>query len=1735
MNPIHLHGIRNIKRLITLVFLVFIELASFKSVAQNFSEYNWLFGNSDSFIRFNKSDARAQIEDGMVTPFGTGGGVVISDPVTADLLFYTDGVNVYDSNHDLVPSNGAGLNGDPTLNRAAEVFPMPYSNGQYYIFTNSGSGGVNEIQYSIVDKNVAGNAPGGAPPLGDLTLLNQATGLTNPSDAMLIIQQTIDNYWLISQDRTNDEIRVTSIVAGVIGATTNYNLWTVAIPEFIASDFAYDPVNSKLAVAPQESNRNVTLFDFNVATGILTLDRALLNTGNADSGSESVYGVEWSSSGDQLYISRHGGTGTVGNLYQLDMNDAVNTVNSVIGGSVFRSYGVKRGPDQRIYHLYQQSNSSAIEVGVVEEADSTYHADSVAFNVGYNNLAFAGSGLNATQFPAFAAPHFESFNVLDFFVLDTCATQTSKFFSSVQPTPETYSWDFGDGGSSNDVSPVYTYETAGTMTVTLTVTLNGVTESVMKNVNVVSTAFTIDLGNDTIRCVGESFTLDAGTGGVSYAWNTGETSQTIEADTTQVYSVAVLTAEGCMAYDYIQVTTYEDTREFRNQWYFGENAGIDFNEPVSAIEDANLMSSPQAASSVSDLNGTIRFYTDGETVWNRDHAIMLNGDAIGGDNTSMQGVMIVPVPADTSIYYVFTSDPVWGDNTYDMKYSIVDMRKDLARGEVMFKDMSFMTNSSERMTALGLGTTFTWLITHEYGNNHFRSYPITETGIGTPITSAAGSVLRFDEEKTGTGELQVAQAGGVLAMAFQDTNDNYVEIFEINDTTGFITSLAMIDINEPAPSLVYGLEFSSSGNQLYVSTNSNGSRLIQYDLDDLYEPTAEADIEATKFIVATSSLEYGALATGSNGVMYMAVDNQGAVGTISNPNGDDEDVSFQEDGFDLAGRTSRLGLPNFVQTLPLQSLTPGITYDGVCLGQPTILEGTGTSNIDNFFWTFGDGTFAVVEDTFKTYNLSGPYDVSLRVTNRCGLDTTFLETIDIQAIPVVPTVQDAVALCNGPVTLEAWPVDTAAFSYTWSTGDVTRQINVTDPAFISVFITDTSGCQSDPAFSFVEDTSPSINLGPDQFICQNTVFPDLDAENPGSTFSWELNGVSNGNMISIQSVDTSVPGVYVYSVEVVDIFDCVGTDDITLTVQNMPDVTIAGTPTGSCGAADGEVDIDVLESGSFTYNISGPTNIGPIAVDGPGMFNENTLLGGGYSVVVANVLTGCENPQTLTIEDTAPFNIDNLVGTPGCPGDGVIEVNMSGAVPASVDYELYDAFGNLIVPGSATPVADAFTITALDSGVYSLVVQEVGGAVCIQTFDDFTLNGIEVADYTVQTQFICDGTGNIGLLPVTVDNADPIVYSWTGPSIIGSAVGDSISVGSAGTYTVTSSAVTYCPLTSTVEVVSNDSPDVSIIIDGQSCDGEVVLQAAATGAIGNLGYRWENGLRTSQRRVYDSDTYSVTVLDQGSGCVSSTSQEVSVFDELTVFLISDPNCDNNAEVNLNAYANITEDVSFTWTGPTGDPLDITGAEIAIEESGLYTVLVSSTINICEVSAAMDVAVVPIEDEELLLDNSDSFCSEDPLPANSMVILDPGTFSSYEWSLLNSTDILSTEPTFTVTEEGAYEVRLTNGFTCVRDFIEVYDDCAPIVYAPNAFTPDGNGLNDQFFVYENPYVTNFEIKIFSRWGEMIYRSNDIGFRWNGVYNGELLPGGTYVYIMTFESSLQPERGVVVRRGGVALMR
>jgi gliding motility-associated-like protein len=137
-----------------------------------------------------------------------------------------------------------------------------------------------------------------------------------------------------------------------------------------------------------------------------------------------------------------------------------------------------------------------------------------------------------------------------------------------------------------------------------------------------------------------------------------------------------------------------------------------------------------------------------------------------------------------------------------------------------------------------------------------------------------------------------------------------------------------------------------------------------------------------------------------------------------------------------------------------------------------------------------------------------------------------------------------------------------------------------------------------------------------------------------------------------------------------------------------------------------------------------------------------------------------------------------------------------------------------------------------------------------------------------------------------------------------------------------------------------------------------------------------------------------------------------------------------------------------------------------------------------------------------------------------------TWSPVEFLSCANCQVSSAYPPETIT----YTVTFVNENGCIaRDDVTIYFD--PILYVPNTFTPDGNNFNP-VFKPEGGNIVDYNLKIFNRWGELIFESNNFNIGWDGTYGGLPSPDGTYIWVIEYsDSSLIPNR----IKGHVNLLR
>lgn len=1732
-------------------------LTGFDTYAQTntLAKHNWYFGGTTRAIRFNRVDNTPALVNNKAVPFGTGGSAVATDRGNGNVLFYTDGTRVYDGHNMLMP-NGNGLNANSGANQPVAICPVPGQPNKYYIFTNTANfttGG--SVSYTVVDMDLFGSAGFPSPPAGDVTTKNTAIAtLTNLSEGMIMLPHSNgEDYWLITQTVDTQDFNSTLINAATFTTgtfiTTSYT--QANVPTTIAH-MAYHEGLRKLAVAPQDPNTDAMIFDFNEATGALAFDRAIINSAVSSTASQAIYDIEWSASGQYLYLSRHGDAGPpviTGNVLQYDYANRFTTLAPLLSVPVFRSYGLQRGPDNRIYHLYQRT--SAADPFLIGRID---HPDSVANLTGYtaNPAPFATLNFDGKQFPGFL-PKDTVDQKLSFTFAGTCQNSPTTFFPFVRPGADSLQWNFADGTFGSGWGPIHTYAQGGVFNVTLRAFYQGQVDSVSRSVMINQFALTLQMTQDTTACreefppprgssTPEQFKVKVNVQGgtpASIVWSNGDLGDTLTPDSAGYYYVVVTDATGCSAYATVNVREYGLQSQTFNKWYFGNKAGIDFNKTPPQALNESAMNAPEGCSIVCDRNGQTIFYTDGNTVYDRTHIAIASN--IGGNTFATQSALIVPVPGDETLYYIFTTQDMNGTDSLQLKYSLFDLKQNAGKGAVVMQNVLLFMKSTERVTASG-----TWLIVHEAGNSTFRSYPITDLGIGNQVYSAIGSEHSTAVRENAEGYMKLGPRQIVAVPLSTPGTSNIVELFHLNDTTGRLTNFQSVDLQEPNGS-IYGIEFSSAGNKMFASVRYPGgtSAIYEYSIDSLLRVRRRQRIPV--------AADIGAIQIGPDGQIYVATNSSGnntQLGVIT-ANEDTLSVSnFNLTGFALAANTtSRLGLPNFIQVNMNAIGGPGITITGLCAGDSTRFSATPRDQIDEYNWrVFRNGAFLLQSDSaaFSTL-LPGPgdYSVTLQLHNRCAPDTTMSQTFKITPPPMNPG--RGVPICNTPtVQLDANPPNAPGLTYLWNTGQTTEILTVSDQGTFVVTVTDTLGCTTEGTF-LTADSRPIFDLGPDINVCEDNTTPPLNVNNPGMTYAWTIDGVP-ASTTAVQNVNTTTPGVDTYAVTVTDpVTGCFRTEDKVYTINVSPLFVMSGVNPTSCGTATGSISLQLVDTnpdgGPYSWFISGPggNDNGFDGLAGE-TFTINNVTAGTYSGIVRDQVSECTISQAFPLTD-ASYTASAAVQGLNCdPVTLRVTLNSGPPVPLPIQYTLTNGGTQAVTTGTANAVV--FDTPPLPAGDYTIETEDANG--CIVAFN-YAVVPDPVPTITL-TPNLCTST-------ILASGANAASYVWTATppaGITGNPNGTDQAnmTPNAGTVTYTVTGNTgACPATAsaTVDVGSIPTPALT---QTTACAATATITASPSGT---FNYRWftNNTYNSSLggsviqiTQAEDGIRYMVQIFEPISGCtLNSPELTASVVGVVDASLQSTPPCDDGLPFTLTAITQATG-ATFAWLRD-GVAIPVTTATTQQTDEGRYQVNVSKAT--CSASSSLLVTRAPLPEGEL--PNVAIICDdpENQDPGTATADLDPGVFVSYDWAK-NGVNISYTNRVLTADSKGEYEVTITDARGCTnKDETDVLNECLPKINAPNAFkpgslvfNPDRKDLtNGDFWIFTRFIEDDrFHVFIFNRWGEMVFSSADRFFKWNGGYNNDAsrpLPPGTYSYVVQYVSAFRPDKGIQEKRGGVALIR
>jgi gliding motility-associated-like protein len=425
-------------------------------------------------------------------------------------------------------------------------------------------------------------------------------------------------------------------------------------------------------------------------------------------------------------------------------------------------------------------------------------------------------------------------------------------------------------------------------------------------------------------------------------------------------------------------------------WYFGSTAGIKFiptgTSPVPSIITNSAMVATEGCSSICDDMGRMLFYTNGRTIYNKLNRIMANGSGLAGHESALQSCIIVPLPNNTSLFYVFTADAIENDYINGYRYSIVDMTGDGGNGIVTAKNILLYAPSSERLTAARHANGIdVWIITNDSSSNTFRSWLLTCTGLqAAPVVSVTGIVLNQYLEMN-TGVMKVSPDGKQLCQThFPDQNSsntqNFFQLFDFDNATGIISNPKSINV---AQYRYFACEFSPDSRLLYLT--KSGPELDQFQCK---LPTASQVIASVVVIPAVPAL--CGLQLAPDGKIYLS-DRTSRLSVISSPNSPGISCNYESTKVDLLGNFGGLNMPSFVNDM---SVDVNHYFDvrilDTCDGLIQFTGHTSFSGPVIWSWDFGDGATSSLQNPQHIFSdIRNLYTVRLTITPAvlCGFIT----------------------------------------------------------------------------------------------------------------------------------------------------------------------------------------------------------------------------------------------------------------------------------------------------------------------------------------------------------------------------------------------------------------------------------------------------------------------------------------------------------------------------------------------------------------------------------------------------------------------------------------------------------------------------------------------------------------------------------------------------------------------------
>ncbi|WP_321278822.1 YCF48-related protein [Marinifilum fragile] len=455
-----------------------------------------------------------------------------------------------------------------------------------------------------------------------------------------------------------------------------------------------------------------------------------------------------------------------------------------------------------------------------------------------------------------------------------------------------------------------------------------------------------------------------------------------------------------------------------------DNYQLDFSNGLPSVRFNFAQHLNRGMAVMSDSNGSLLFYSDGYSVWNRNHSLMTNGEDLipTHSQNSTQESIAIPKPGTDDQFYIFTTDPWNGQETSGLYLTELDLSLEGGLGKVVNKSTRLIDSTTNMICAtMHENGRDIWLLTSKRYDNIYYSFLITENGVSQdPIVNQIGI-----NDGYWSGQMKFSPDGKFVASCSDGmaSEELIFTLLDFNKSSGLLMNPKYIRHEDQTGSV--GIEFSPDGRKVYVVL---GGGLSQYDISN---PITDSIVNSRHSLPGGTYNMFSQIQLAPDGNLYITKGGGGGgtehLGVVSNANANGSEVIVEQNGLYLQGGSSFVNFtPNFISNYFFKT---SFTYQNTCQKSPTHFKVTNDYELESVEWLFGEGSSSTELNPEFTYDEAGTYQVQLIAHYKNKTDKITREIV-INPLPELVMENDTTVCWGAEIK-----VDDIHSSYLWSTGD----------------------------------------------------------------------------------------------------------------------------------------------------------------------------------------------------------------------------------------------------------------------------------------------------------------------------------------------------------------------------------------------------------------------------------------------------------------------------------------------------------------------------------------------------------------------------------------------------------------------------------------------------------------------------------------------------------------------------